>query len=319
MPRPGNDDEFDIFKELGFDEYAENQAAEEAEPVDEETLARERGKQFRKLCDTFDALYRKHAVDGEPLSQKETELLKAQTDALFKSARKMQKPLMTVNPAEIRPKDMIRQQVLHDQGMLNPEEEEKFRTYVITLRDSEKQPDFVDKLLNFHDNLIQKLGNIFSENPVISAIMNGLNKVVHATHNLMCGIVPQPWVMLPPLIDRSRQPELQNGTAGYASMNKPQVLLRYHQLPIDMRQQLERDSIAKAGGLKRAEVPMEIVEIRLRDDGNRIKGYYRHKKLKAQNRQKVQNAQMKQKNAGASKTSEKQNKWQKSNEVSMTI
>ena len=319
MPRPGNDDEFDIFKELGFDEYAENQAAEEAEPVDEETLARERGKQFRKLCDTFDALYRKHALDGEPLSKKETELLKAQTDAIFETARKMQKPLMTVDPAEIRPKDMIRQQVLHDQGMLNPEEEEKFRTCVITLRDSEKQSDFVDKLLSFHDNLIQKLGNVFSENPVISAIMNGLNKVVHATHNLMCGIAQEPWAMLPPLIDRSRQPELQNGTAGYASMNKPHVVLRYHQLPIDMRQQLERDSIAKAGGLKRAEVPMEIVEIRLRDDGNRIKGYYRHKKLKAQNRQKVQNAQKQQKNVGASKTTEKQNKWQKSNEVSMTI
>ena len=324
MPGPGNNDDFDIFKELGFDEFEEQQAAAEAEPVDEETLAREHGKQFRKLCDTFDALYRKHALDGGELSTKEAEMLKSQTEAFLETARRLHKPAAAGTASDgIRPQDMIRQQVLHDAGLLNPEEEEKFRINIIAIRSSEKQPDFADKLLGFHDNLMQKLGGVFAENPAISGILNGLNKAVHATHNLMCGISTQPMGLMAGLLARSREPEMMNGVAGYVSMNKPLVVLRYHQLPIDMRQQLERDSIAKAGGLKRAQVPMEIVELRLRDDGNRIKGYYRHKKQKLQNQNrkaqqlKAQNAKRLQTNAA--KASGKQHKWQKNNEVSIKL
>ncbi len=317
MPGPENNDDFDIFKELGFDEYTENQAAEAAEPVDEEALAREHGKQFRKLCDTFDALYRKHAMDGGELTTKEAEMLKRQTEDFLQTARQLYKPVAAGGELTgIRPQDMIRQQVLHDEGLLNPEEEEKFRINIITIRSSEKQPDFAEKLLGFHDNLLQKLGGVFSENPAISGILNGLNKAVHATHNLMCGISTQPTGLMAGLLARSREPEMMNGIAGYAAMNKPLVILRYHQLPMDTRQQLERDSIAKAGGLKRAQVPMEIVELRLRDDGQRIKGYYRHKKQKLQNR-KAQ--QLQAKNLGASKAAEKQNKRQKSNGVSIKL
>ncbi len=317
MPGPGNNDDFDIFKELGFDEFEEQQAAAEAEPVDEETLAREHGKQFRRLCDTFDALYRKHALDGGELTTQEAALLKSRTEEFLETARRLYKPAAADTALDgIRPQDMIRQQVLHDEGMLNPEEEEKFRINIIAIRSSEKQPDFADKLLGFHDNLMQKLGGVFSENPAISGILNGLNKAVHATHNLMCGISTQPMGLMAGLLARSREPEMMNGVAGYVSMNKPLVVLRYHQLPVDMRQQLERDSIAKAGGLKRAQVPMEIVELRLRDDGNRIKGYYRHKKRKLQN----QKAQLKAQNAKKLQTKEasgKQNRAQKSSEVSI--
>lgn len=284
MPGPGNNDDFDIFKELGFDEYAENQAAAEAEPVDEETLAREHEARFRKLCGTFDALYRKHAMDGGTLTTKEAEMLKTQTEDFLQAARKLHKPVAAGSALSgIRPQDMIRQQVLHDEGLLNPEEEEKFRVNIIAIRSSDQQPEFADKLMGFHDNLMQKLGGLFVENPSISGMLNGLNKALHATHNLMCGISAQPTEQMSGLLDRSREPEMMNGVAGYVSVNRPLVILRYHQLPMDTRQQLERDSIAKAGGLKRAQVPMEIVELRLREDGNRIKSYYRHKR-KAQSR-----------------------------------
>ncbi len=300
MPKPDNQEnefevdnredlaDLDIFQALGFENYEKPEPEPEKE-VDQATLAREFRKSLKGLCRSFDEIYKKHALDDGELSSEEAALLQERTEAFLAAQDRMAKHMdWKPVPIDVRPQDLIRQQVLHDEGLLSPGEEEKFRITVYSIRNGERQLEFADKLLGFHDNLMQKLGGLFAENPVLTSMLHGLNKAVHATHNLMCALSRQPMIAMTGLLGASRRPEMRNGIAGYVAMNKPLVVLRFHQLPMDTKQQLEREGIAKASGLKRSQVPADVVEIRLEKRGNEIKASYRHKPRKLRNTAKQQ-------------------------------
>ncbi len=276
----------DIFQELGFEAEAEKTAPEKE--LSEAELVQAYSGALDGLCRIFEQIFKKHALDGDVLSTKESALLGKRTEAFLAAQDKLEKQMDGKEEiGDIRAQDLIRAQVMQDAGLLNPEEDRKFRITVMSISGSDQQPEFMEKLTKFHDSLMQKMGGFFAESPAMSGILNGLDKAVHATHKLMCGISPQPMLLMPGLLATARQPEMMNGIAGFAAMNRPLVMLRFHQLPMNVKQKLEREGIAKASGLKKNEVPTEIVEIHLRKDGDKIKGWYRHKR-KPQNQPAMQ-------------------------------
>ncbi len=327
MPKPDNqqnefevDDredlaDLDIFQALGFGDYKKSEPEPEPEKeVDQATLAREFDKSLKGLCQCFDTIYQKHALDDGELSSEEAALLQERTEAFLAAQDRMTahmdwKPL----PSGVRPQDLIRQQVLQDEGLLNPDEDEAFRITIMDIRNGDQQDMFTDKLLGYHDNLLQKLGDIFAGNPMITGVLHGLNKAIHATDRLLCAIAPRPLSLMPDLLASSRRPEMMNGMAGYVAMNKPLVVLRFHQLPMDTKQKLEMEGIAKASGLKRSQIPADVVEIRLEQRGNEIKASYRHKPRKLRNATKQQKYQqiprsLSERNANSSRKSKESGK-----------